>query len=101
VDQARDYHQNRSLMAKLRRQPMAMRMAIIFAGAAAFGFTIEAFACQTRLYESVAQKKAERRHELDEFVSEFREKLQGWQEEDKRRYEAMQAARGAQQQQQK
>jgi len=62
--------------------PFPLRMLGIGLLGFTLGLVIEIFACKTHLYESVMMKKDARRHEFDEFVVDFREKVERWQQED-------------------
>jgi hypothetical protein len=81
VDEARAAWKS-SLAGRIRALPFAGRMGAIYCLGFAFGAVVETFACQTRLYEAVAHKKAQRRHEIDEGVAELQENIQKWQDED-------------------
>ena len=54
------------------------------------GAAMQIFTCKTRLYEVVAAKKQKRRHDLDEWVLEYREQVEKWAMEDKLLWEAKQ-----------
>lgn len=70
---------------RLRLRPLWQQMAVIFTGSFCFGAVVEVFACKTHLYESVVHKKAQRRHEFDEFVADLRENVEEWTKEDQQR----------------
>ncbi len=84
ADEARSHHDN-SLFTKLRQRPFVIRMGVVYCGSFLFGAMVEYFACSTGLYETVASKKADRRLEIDEFVADFRQNMEKWQQEDKER----------------
>ncbi|AAQ15671.1 hypothetical protein, conserved [Trypanosoma brucei gambiense DAL972] len=65
-----------------RTLPYPIRMSGIFALGFALGSIVEIFACKTHLYESVMANKDARRHDFDEFVVEFRENVENWQQQD-------------------
>lgn len=64
--------------------PFPARMCGVFLLGFSLGMVIEVFACKTHLYESVLSKKEARRHEFDEFVVDFRHRVEQWQREDRR-----------------
>lgn len=67
---------------RYRMMPLPARMFGIFLMGFTLGLIIETFACKTHLYESVMSKKDTRRHDFDEFVVDFRQKVETWQRQD-------------------
>lgn len=86
ADEARAFHES-NLFTKLRTKPFLMRMGVVYAGSFIIGATVEFFACKTGLYQTVANKKATRRLEIDTFVADMRENLDKWTKEDMARAE--------------
>lgn len=76
---------SRQFVKKFTTYSFPVRMSGVFAVGFAFGAVIEVFACKTMLYESVSKNKDKRRHEFDNFVVEFRQNVDKWQEEDRKR----------------
>ena len=66
------------------------RCVILFAVGFAVGAVMQVFACKTKLYEIVAEKKGKRRLDLEEWVVEYRSQVEKWALEDKLKYEARQ-----------
>ncbi|KAG5473374.1 hypothetical protein LSCM4_03437 [Leishmania orientalis] len=73
---------SRFLRAYRAQLPFPARMFGIFLIGFILGLVLEVFACKTHLYESVMMKKDARRHEFDEFVVDFRQRVERWQRED-------------------
>ncbi|KPI82762.1 hypothetical protein ABL78_8226 [Leptomonas seymouri] len=73
---------SRFFRAYRTRLPFPARMFGVSLLGFTVGMVIEVFACRTHLYESVMMKKDARRHELDEFVVDFRQNVERWQRED-------------------
>jgi hypothetical protein len=65
-----------------RQQHVLVRYSLVFVVGFIAGSIIEFFACKTRLYESVMANKDSRRHQMDEFVVDFRRNMDKWQRED-------------------
>lgn len=72
-------------MHNFRKRPAFIRYPVVFGFGFLVGAVIEVFACKTKLYEAVMVKKDARRHELDEFVVDFRRNVERWQTEDMKR----------------
>lgn len=73
---------SRLFRAYRTRLPFPLRMLGIGVLGFVLGLIIEVFACKTHLYESVMMKKDTRRHDFDEFVVDFRDKVEYWQRKD-------------------
>lgn len=81
ADDARDASQ-KSFVTKIKSLPPWARYLFMFSVSFCVGASMEAFSIKTGLYESIVANKTNRRHDLDEFVADFRADLEKWQAED-------------------
>lgn len=81
----RDGGSARRALTEFRKRPAVVRYSLVFCVGFLFGAIVEVFACKTRLYEAVMVNKDTRRHDLDEFVVDFRKNVERWQTEDIKR----------------
>lgn len=65
-----------------RQQHFVVKYSLVFIVGFLAGSIIEFFACKTKLYEAVMANKDSRRHQMDEFVVDFRKNVDKWQRED-------------------
>jgi hypothetical protein len=69
---------------RLTGAPRWQRLSLGFSLSFVLGFLVQWFAIRTGLYETVADKKMQRRIEMDEMVLELRGNVAKWQAEDMR-----------------
>lgn len=78
----RDQSNARKSLHAFRQQHVVVRYSLVFLIGFTLGAVIEFFACKTHLYEAVMANKDSRRHQMDEFVVDFRKNVNRWQRED-------------------
>lgn len=78
----REGNSTRRFIKQFRQKHVVLRCATFFAVGFTIGALVEVFVCKTHLYEAVMVKKENRRHEMDEFVVDFRRNIEKWQRQD-------------------